>query len=79
MREKETYALVAALHKFRGWIQFGVTVRATTDHRALVHWFREDLGSISGSVGRRERWHEFLSQFHLEVVPACPGCLPTRE
>ena len=67
VREKETYALVAALHKFRSWIQSGVTVRASTDHRALVHWFREDLGSISGPVGRRGRWHEFLSQFHLEV------------
>ena len=58
---------MAALHKFRSWIQSGVTVRASTDHRALVHWFREDLGSISGPVGRRGRWHEFLSQFQLEV------------
>ena len=67
MQEKETYALVAALHKFRSWIQSGVTVRASTDHRALVHWFREDLGTISGPVGHRGRWHEFVSQFQLQV------------
>ena len=58
---------MAALHKFRSCIQSGVTVRASTDHRALVHWFREDLGSISGPVGHRGQWHGFLSQFHLEV------------
>ena len=50
VRKKETYSLVAALHKFRSWIQLGMTVRACTEHRALVHWFREDLGTISGPI-----------------------------
>ena len=67
VREKETYALVAALDKLCSLIQSGVTVRASTDHQARVHWFREDPGSISGPVRRRGRWHEFLFQFHFEV------------
>ena len=66
-REKETYALIGALHKFRSWIHSTVLVRSLVDHQALISWFREDLGTISGPVGRRERWHEFLSQFHIQV------------
>ena len=68
-REKETYALIATLHKFRSWIaDRRVYVKALTDHAALVSWFREDLNTISGLIGRRGRWHEFLSQFNIEVV-----------
>lgn len=67
-REKETYGLIAALHKYRSWIGTKVYVKALTDHQALVSWFREDLGTVSGPVGRRGRWHEFLSQFDIEVI-----------
>ena len=66
-REKETYALIGALHKFRSWIHSTVLVRSLVDHQALISWFREDLGTISGPVGRRGRWHEFLSQFNIQV------------
>ena len=59
--EKETYPLIGALQKFRAWIQSTVLVRCLTDHQAVISWFREDLGTISGPVGRRGRWHEFLS------------------
>ena len=71
-REKETYALIGALQKFRAWIQSTVLVRCLTDHQALISWFREDLGTISGPVGRRGRWHEFLSQFKI-LVEYTPG------
>ena len=69
-RGKETYALIATLHiKFRSWIADSrVYVKALTDHAALLSWFREDLNAISDPVGRRGRWHEFLSQFNIEVV-----------
>ena len=39
-----------------------------TDHESLQHWYTEDLNKATSSVGRRCRWHEFLSQFSLEVV-----------
>ena len=57
------------LHKFRSWIADSrVYVKALTDHAALISWFREDLNTISGPADRRGRWHEFLSQFNIEVV-----------
>ena len=68
-RKEETYALIATLHKFRSWIADSrVYVKAFTDHAALVSWFGEDLNTISGPVGRRGRWHKFISQFDIEVV-----------
>ena len=68
-REKETYALIATLHEFLSWIaDRRVYVKALTDHAALVSWFREDLNTITGPIGRRGRWHEFLSQFNTEVL-----------
>ena len=39
-----------------------------SDHKSLQHWYTEDLNHMIGAVGRRGRWHEFLSQFNLEVV-----------
>ena len=65
-----------------------------TDHEALESLHNEDLNKMIGSVARRGRWHEFLSQFDLEVkyVPgkehavsdACsrwayPACLDTQD
>ena len=39
-----------------------------TDHESLQHWYTEDLNKAMSSVGRRCRWHDFLSQFNLVVV-----------
>ena len=65
-REKETYAIVAALQKWAGTIGFQ-PVTVTTDHRALESWVTEHVDTPSGPRGRRARWHETLSQFDLEV------------
>jgi acetyl esterase/lipase len=66
-REKETYAIVAALRKWAGHIGFQPVVVAT-DHRSLQNWVTEHVDTPSGPRGRRARWHETLSQFDLEVV-----------
>ena len=66
-REKESYALIAALHKSRSWIHSTVLVRSLVDHQPLISWFCEDLGTIRVPVSRRGRWHEFLSQFSIQV------------
>ena len=69
VREKETYAIVSALMKFRSWVaSTKVSVVVETDHQSIQHWWKEDLGAMSGPVGRRGRWHEFLSGFQLEVI-----------
>ena len=65
-REKETYAIVAALRKWAGWIGFQPVV-VKTDHRSLEHWVTENVDTPSGPTGRRARWHETLSQFNLTV------------
>ena len=76
-REKETYAIVAALRKWSGLIGFQ-PVRVTTDHRALQHWATEHVDTPSGPRGRRARWHETLSLFDLEVVyvPGVSNVIP---
>ncbi len=58
-REKETYAIVAALHSWAGWIGFQPVV-VKTDHRSLEHWVTEDVDTPSGPTGRRALWHETL-------------------
>ena len=63
-REQETYAIVCCLLKFQSWIR-GSTVEIQTDHSAIVKWYKEDLCTISGPLGGRGRWHEFLSRFNL--------------
>ena len=69
-REKETYAIVAALRKWAGLIGFQ-PVFILTDHKALESWTTEHVDTPSGPRGRRARWHETLSQFdiHVEYVP----------
>ena len=65
---KETYAIVLMLLKFRSWLASSVVhIRVLTDHMSLRDWYTEDLNAMIGSVGRRGRWHEFLSQFRLSV------------
>ena len=76
-REKETYAIVAALRKWAGVIGFQPVV-VTTDHRALENWVTEHVDTPSGPRGRRARWHETLSQFDLTVkyVPGRENIVP---
>ena len=59
-REKETYALVSCLLKSQSWIGYN-EVDVYTDHSSIAQWYREDLCTLSGPLGRRGRWHEFLS------------------
>ncbi len=56
-RRKETYAIVAALRKWAGWIGFQPVV-VKTDHRSLEHWVAENVDPPSGPTGQRARWHE---------------------
>ena len=65
-REKETYAIVTCLLKFQSWIG-GLEVTVQTDHSAIVKWYKEELTTISGPLGRRGCWHEFLSRFNLFI------------
>jgi putative transposase len=66
-REKETYAIVAALRKWAGHIGYQPVI-VVTDHRSLQDWVTEHVDTPSGPRGRRARWHETLSQFDVEVV-----------
>ena len=72
VRDKETYAIVATLHKFHAWLQqsrlFLKSAWVATDHRSLEYMTKEDFVTVSGPVGRRGCWHQFLSQFLLDVV-----------
>ena len=43
-----------------------------TDHSAIVKWYKEDLCTLSGQLGRRRRRHEFLSRFNL-MIEYTPG------
>ena len=66
-REKETYAIVAALRKWSDLIGFQ-PILVATDHKALENWVTEHVDTPSGPRGRRARWHETLSQFDIQVV-----------
>ena len=70
-REKETYAIVSCLLKFQSWIG-GQEVTVQTDHSAIVKWYKEDLCTILGPLGRQDLWHEFLSRFNL-MIEYTPG------
>ena len=65
-REKETYAIVAALPKWAGWISIQPIV-VKSDHRSLENWVTEQVDTPSRPRGRRARWHETMSQFNLSV------------
>ena len=66
-REQETYALVSCLLKFKSWIA-GRKDTVYTDHKSLESWYKEDLFTPLGPLGRRGRLHEFLRWYHIEVV-----------
>ena len=38
-----------------------------TDHKSLEVWAKEILDTPTGPAGRRSRWHEMFSRFHIEV------------
>ena len=67
VREKETYALVSCLLKFRSWIS-GRKVIVCTNHKSLESRYKEDLCTMAGPPGHRSRWHEFLSRHNVVVV-----------
>ena len=66
-RGQETYALVSCLVKFKSLIG-GRKVTVYTDHKSRESWYKEDLCTLLGPLGRRGRWHEFLSWYHIEVL-----------
>ena len=67
IRDKETYAVVAALEKWSSWIGLQ-PVLILTDHKSLESWYHEISQDPMGPSGRRARWHQKLSRFKLEVV-----------
>ena len=67
MREKGTYALVSCLLKFKSWMS-ARKVTVFTDHKSLKSWYKEDLCTMAGPLGRRGRWQEFLSRYNIVVV-----------
>ena len=66
-REQETYELVSCLLKFISWIG-GRKVTVYTDHTSLESWYKGDICTLPGPLGRPGRWHVFLSRCHIEVV-----------
>ena len=66
--EQETYAIVLALLKFCSWIASSqIEIICWSDHKSLEAWFKEVLGKVSGPLGQRGRWHQFLSSFNITV------------
>ena len=49
---------------FVGRISGGLVL---SDHKSLEHWCSEALDVPSGPVGRRARWHDWLSRFDIQV------------
>ena len=65
-REKETYAIVAALRKLADVIGYQ-PVTVYTDQKALDSWVTEHVDTPSGPRGRCARWHEAQSRFDVKV------------
>ena len=69
IREKETYAIVATLFKFRSWLRNSpIRVQFLSDHESLQQWHTENLDTMAGPIGWRGRWHQSLSTFDIEVI-----------
>ena len=66
-REKECYAIVAALLKWHGWVG-NKRMEVRKDHRSLENWATVDLKNVGGPSPRQARWHELFSKFNLHVV-----------
>jgi hypothetical protein len=65
-REQETYAILLALMKWETWIRLQ-PVLALTNHKTIESWQRKLLDVPRGPVGRRGRWHEYLSKYDINV------------
>ena len=61
------YALVSSLPKLKSWMG-GRRVIVYTDHKSWESWYKEDPCTLPRPLGRRGRWHELLSRYHIEVV-----------
>ena len=70
-RERECYAIVAALLKWHGWVG-NKRVEVRTDHRSLENWATEEIKTVGGPSPRQARWHELFTKFDLHVV-STPG------
>ena len=56
VREKETYAIVLVLSKYRSWLASTIVrVQVQTDHESLREWVTEDLNKMISAVSRRGR------------------------
>ena len=66
VREKECYAIVAALLKWPHYLT-GIEVVVQTDHRTLESWHKDVISGVDGPSGRQARWHELFSKFNLKV------------
>ena len=66
-REKECYAIVAALLKWHGWVG-NKRVEVRMDHRSLENWGTEDLKTVGAPPPRQACWHRLFSKFYLDVV-----------
>ena len=74
-REKECYAIVAALLKWHGWVG-NKRVEVRTDNCSLEIWETEDHKTVVGHSPRQARWSELFSKLHLNVV-SIPGSVNT--
>ena len=59
--------MVSCPLKFKSWIS-GRKVTVFTDHKSLESWYKEDLCTMAGPLGRRGRWHEFVSRYNIVVI-----------
>ena len=64
---KGDLALVSCLLKFESCIS-GRKVTVFTVHKSLESWYKEDLCTMAGPLGRRGCWHEFFSRYNIVVV-----------
>ena len=62
---------INSLLKFQSSIG-GQEITVQTDDSAIVKWYKEDLCTFPGPLGRRGWWHEFLSRFNL-MIEYTPG------
>ena len=65
--ENESYAIVAALLKWHGWVG-NKRAGVCTDHRSLENWATEDLKTVGGPSPRQAHLHDLFSHFDLHVV-----------
>ena len=58
---------MSCLLKFKSLIS-GRQVTVSTDHKSLESWYKEELCTMAGQLGRRGRWHKVLSRYNIVVV-----------